>query len=273
VGLSDDFCRAAQAEGLDNYLISLVARSGGLVGFRDLRDHSLSAPEGEETIRRFRGLALGEGLRSTLAISLQAKEQAFGVLLLGTPDSRRFTPAELRLLLSLGHQIGMALENNYLMQDTLRSLEGLHEQVYTDDLTGVKNRKFLMEMLGEECRSSIPNGTSFVVVMIDLDNFKRLNDSQGHFAGDAVLRRATEIFEKAFGTEATISRFGGDEFSVILPRCDAAIAKEVSEKLQTRMRQDDLLRESDITASIGIAEFPMHGLNPDEVMKAADTAM
>jgi diguanylate cyclase (GGDEF)-like protein len=167
----------------------------------------------------------------------------------------------------------MALENNYLMQDTLRSLEGLHEQVHTDDLTGVKNRKFLMEMLGEECRSSIPNGTSLVVIMIDLDNFKRLNDSQGHFAGDAVLRRAAEILEKVFGTEATVSRFGGDEFSVILPRCDAATAKKVSEKLQTSMRQDDLLRESDITASIGIAEFPMHGLNPDEVMKAADTAM
>jgi hypothetical protein len=103
VGLSDDFCRAAQAEGLDNYLISLVARRGGLLGFRDLRDHSLSAPEGEETIRRFCSLALGEGLRSTMAISLQAKEQAFGVLLLGTPGSRRFTPPELRLLLSLGH--------------------------------------------------------------------------------------------------------------------------------------------------------------------------
>jgi diguanylate cyclase (GGDEF)-like protein len=109
--------------------------------------------------------------------------------------------------------------------------------------------------------------------MIDLDNFKKLNDAKGHFAGDAVLRHAAEILEQVFGTSATVSRFGGDEFSVILPRCDTATAIEVSETLQGRIRQDDLLRESGITASIGIAEFPMHGLNPDEVMKAADTAM
>jgi diguanylate cyclase (GGDEF)-like protein len=272
VGLSDEFCQAAQKDGLDDYLVNLVARRG-LLGFGDLRDISGSALEKEQAMQQLRELALKQGLRSIVAISLQAKEQAFGVLLLGTPNRRRFTPAELRILLSLGHQISMALENSYLVQGASRSLEELQVQVYTDDLTGVKNRKFLMDVLGEECRSSIPNGTSLVVIMIDLDNFKRLNDSQGHFAGDAVLQRAAEILEKVFGTEATVSRFGGDEFSVILPRCDAGTAREVSEKLQTAIRQDDLLRGSDITASIGIAEFPTHGLNPDEVMKAADTAM
>ncbi len=126
VGLSDDFCRAAQNEGLDDYLVGLVARLGGLLGFRDLRDDSLSALEKEQSIRRFRELALAQGLRSVVAISLQAKEQAFGVLLLGTPDSRRFTPAELRLLLALGHQIGMAVENSYLIQQTSRRSEELH---------------------------------------------------------------------------------------------------------------------------------------------------
>jgi diguanylate cyclase (GGDEF)-like protein/putative nucleotidyltransferase with HDIG domain len=126
VGLSDEFCRAAQNESLDDYLVSLVARLGGLLGFRDLRDDSLSALEKEQSIRRFRELALAQGLRSVVAISLQAKEQAFGVLLLGTPDNRRFTPAELRLLLALGHQIGMAVENSYLIQQTSRRSEELH---------------------------------------------------------------------------------------------------------------------------------------------------
>src|SRR2546423_4065129 len=94
VGLSDDFCRAAQSEGLDDYLVGLVARLGGLLGFRDLRNaESVAALEREEPIRRFRELALAQGLRSVVAISLQAKEQAFGVLLLGTPDNRRFPPA------------------------------------------------------------------------------------------------------------------------------------------------------------------------------------
>ncbi|TMP91210.1 MAG: GAF domain-containing protein, partial [Verrucomicrobia bacterium] len=126
VGLSDEFCRAAQNESLDDYLVSLVARLGGLLGFRDLRDDSLSALEKERSIRRFRELALAQGLRSVVAISLQAKEQAFGVLLLGSPDNRRFTSAELRLLLALGHQIGMAVENSYLIQQTSRRSEELH---------------------------------------------------------------------------------------------------------------------------------------------------
>jgi diguanylate cyclase (GGDEF)-like protein/putative nucleotidyltransferase with HDIG domain len=126
VGLSDEFCRAAQNEDLDDYLVSLVARLGGLLGFRDLRDDSLSALDKEKSIRRFRELALAQGLRSVIAISLQAKEQAFGVLLLGTPDNRRFTSAELRLLLALGHQIGMAVENSFLIQQTSRRSEELH---------------------------------------------------------------------------------------------------------------------------------------------------
>jgi diguanylate cyclase (GGDEF)-like protein/putative nucleotidyltransferase with HDIG domain len=125
-GLDDEFCRVVQQEGLDDYLVGLVARLGGLLGFRDLRDDSLSALEKEEPIRRFRQLALNQDLRSIIAISLQAKEQAFGVLLLGSPDSRKFTPAELRLLFALGHQIGMAVENSMLIQQTSRRSEELH---------------------------------------------------------------------------------------------------------------------------------------------------
>jgi diguanylate cyclase (GGDEF)-like protein/putative nucleotidyltransferase with HDIG domain len=153
VGLSDDFCRAAQNEGLDDYLVNLVSRLGGLLGFRDLRDDSLSALEKEQSIRRFRDLALAQGLRSVVAISLQAKEQAFGVLLLGTPDSRRFTPAELRLLLALGHQIGMAVENSYLIQQTSRRSEELHVlNEIGRALSSTLNKEDLMRKVWEELR-------------------------------------------------------------------------------------------------------------------------
>ena len=127
VGLAENFCAASQEEGLDDHLVDLVSRLGGLVVFRDLaRDASWAALEGEEAFRRFRQLAMGQGLRTVVGISLQAKEQAFGVLFLGTPDSRRFAAAELRLLLALGHQIGMAVENSYLVQQTARRTEELH---------------------------------------------------------------------------------------------------------------------------------------------------
>jgi diguanylate cyclase (GGDEF)-like protein/putative nucleotidyltransferase with HDIG domain len=127
VGLAENFCAVAQEEGLDDHLVDMVSRLGGLVVFRDLgRDSSWIALESEEAFRRFRQLATGQGLRTVVGISLQAKEQAFGVLFLGTPDPRRFTAAELRLLLALGHQIGMAVENSYLVQQAARRTQELH---------------------------------------------------------------------------------------------------------------------------------------------------
>jgi diguanylate cyclase (GGDEF)-like protein/putative nucleotidyltransferase with HDIG domain len=124
VGLSDKFCVTAQKEKLDNHLVGVVARLGGLVVFRP--QASWARLEREDAFRRFRKLGLAEGLQTVVGISLQAKERVFGVLLLGTPDNRRFTPAELRLLLALGHQIGMAVENSYLIQQTSRRTEELH---------------------------------------------------------------------------------------------------------------------------------------------------
>ena len=160
-GVPEEFCRLAQSEGLDDYLGGLVSRLGGLLGFRDLRDDNLSALEREEPIRRFRELALRNGLRSVVAISLQAKEQTFGLLLLGTPDTRRFTPAELRLLLALGHQIGMAVENSYLIQQTSRRSEELHVlNEVGRALSSTLNKEDLLRRIWEELRR-----------LLDVENF------------------------------------------------------------------------------------------------------
>src|SRR5205814_9625960 len=114
---------------------------------------SLSGLEEEKSIRRFRELALAQGLRSVVAISLQAKEQAFGVLLLGTPDSRRFTPAELRLLLALGHQIGMAVENSCLIQATSRRADEVHVLDESGRaLSSTLNKEDLTRKVWEELR-------------------------------------------------------------------------------------------------------------------------
>ena len=152
-GIPDEFCRATQEEGLDDYLVGLVSRLGGLLGFRDLRDDNLTALENDEPLRRFRELALKHGLRSVVVISLQAKEQAFGLLLLGTPDNRRFTAAELRLLLALGHQIGMAVENSFLIQQTSRRSEELHVlNEIGRALSSTLNKEDLLRKIWEELR-------------------------------------------------------------------------------------------------------------------------
>ena len=188
VGLSDEFCRAAQNESLDDYLVSLVARLGGLLGFRDLRDDSLSALEKEKSIRRFRELALAQGLRSVVAISLQAKEQAFGVLLLGTPDNRRFTSAELRLLLALGHQIGMAVENSYLIQQTSRRSEELHVlNEIGRVLSSTLQKEDLTKKVWEELRRLFDVENFYIA---ELDSFRdELRFDLEIIAGNRVPRR------------------------------------------------------------------------------------
>src|SRR5215472_6311125 len=124
------------------------------------------ALENDEPLRRFRELALRHGLRSVVVISLQAKEQAFGLLLLGTPDNRRFTPAEYRLLLALGHQIGMAVENSYLIQQTSRRTEELH--VLNDigrALSSTLNKEDLLRKIAEELRRLFAAENLYIATM------------------------------------------------------------------------------------------------------------
>jgi diguanylate cyclase (GGDEF)-like protein/putative nucleotidyltransferase with HDIG domain len=128
VGMSNEFCRTAQEEGWGDHLVTMVARLGGLVVLGDLANNEKweRLEHREQAFKRFREVTAEQGLRTVVGISLQSKERVFGLILLGTPDSRRFTPAELRLLLALGHQIGMAVENSYLIQQTARRTEELH---------------------------------------------------------------------------------------------------------------------------------------------------
>ncbi len=207
VGLKDEFCRVAQEEGLDDYLVTLVSRLGGLMGFRDLRDDSLMALEKEDKIRRFRKLALDQQLRSVVAISLQAKEQAFGVLLLGSPDARRFTPAELRLLLALGHQIGMAVENSLLIQQTSRRSEELHVlNEIGRALSSTLHKEDLLRKIWEELRrlidvenfyiaslDSVRNEMHFDLEIIDGVRQARRTSPAGNFLTEYVIRTRQPI--------------------------------------------------------------------------------
>ncbi len=127
VGLNDSFVASLREANLESYLVNLVARLGGLVVFRDLtRDANWEALEKEESFLQVRRVLLSQGLRTVVGISLQTKEHVFGSLLLGTPDNRNFTPAERRLLLALGQQIGTSVENSYLIKQTARRSEELH---------------------------------------------------------------------------------------------------------------------------------------------------
>lgn len=161
-GMRDEFSGKVLEENLEDSIVKMVARLGGLVVLRDLgKTSSWQTLDKEPSFKRIRELLLEQGLRTVVGISLQAKEHVLGVLLLGTPDHRQFTPAELRLLLALGYQIGMAVENSYLIQQTSRRSEELH----------------ILNEIGRTLSSSLDNDTLFEAIytemrrLFDVDSF------------------------------------------------------------------------------------------------------
>ena len=217
-GLADGFCEAIQENGLDEYLIHLVGRLGGLVVLRELaRDSDYEALEKEACFRQARQILLAQGLRTVIAISLQAKEHVFGVLLLGTPDHRDFTPAELRLLLALGHQIGMAVENSYLIQQTSRRSEELNIlNEIGRALSSTLDLDLLLDRINSEIRRLMDVSSFFIAfhdqkaqeVRFEIEVVegkrmpKRVRPSGNHLIEFVARNRQSLLIRENFGDEA-----------------------------------------------------------------------
>jgi len=223
-GLSESFCAAAQEDGLDDRMVELVSRLGGLAVFRDLtRDASWAPLEREEAFRRFRQLALQNGLRTVVGISLQTKANAFGLLVLSTPETRRFTPPELRLLLALGHQIGMAVENGYLVKQTARRTEELHAlNEIGRALSSTLDTEALFEKIYSEMKRLLNVDNFFIAIHdslrnemryeIEIENGMRLpkrSRPAGNFLSEYMLRTCQPVLIRENFT-AEVRRLGLD---------------------------------------------------------------
>jgi c-di-GMP phosphodiesterase len=165
---------------------------------------------------------------------------------------------------------------NKLLDSLLDYYEKLKELSDKDFLTKLYNRKKFEEFLGYEIGRATRHNYKFCVVMIDLDNFKFINDTYGHPSGDLVLREVSMIFESALRASDIIARIGGDEFAAILVDSDEQKAIEVVTRLKEELAGTDIAIPADkvrITASFGIIEFPLHGKELNALMTGADIAM
>lgn len=171
----------------------------------------------------------------------------------------------------------MFAEQVALSVANLRLREALHEQSIRDPLTGLFNRRYLEETLEKEVRRASRSGEPLSVLMADLDHFKKFNDTNGHDAGDAILRGVGACLGKSVRAEDVVCRFGGEEFVVILPTADANAAHARAEQIQLRLRNLMVLHQGrplgTVTASVGVASFPLHGTSPQLVLDAADAAL
>ena len=152
----------------------------------------------------------------------------------------------------------------------------LQEQVVRDPLTGLFNRRYLDETLDRELARARREGYPICVIMIDIDHFKRLNDTYGHQAGDEVLKALARLLTESMREGDMPCRYGGEEFTLVLPNATAPIARERAE--EWRMRFEALATqfgrfELTSTISLGIAAYPEHGKTRDELIQAADEAL
>jgi len=233
-------------------LVGQVARTGqmGIV-----REVSASTPR----------LVL-PGSAASVALPVTYGEQFLGVLYVETSEPCDFSDQDVLLLRTLADLFAGALHNAL-------SFQKAQEQAITDGLTGVKTHRFLMEALSSEWKRSTRANRPLALVLMDLDRFKFVNDFYGHLEGDVVLQRVGHILEQNCRRSDVIARYGGDEFVILMPETAIEQARQLANKLRGWIASDPLLRDKNITASFGIAAFPVHGSTPQELIQVADSSM
>ncbi len=144
-------------------------------------------------------------------------------------------------------------------------------------MTGLYNRRYLEETLDREIRRAGRAVQSLGILILDLDHFKRFNDTYGHDAGDTVLRETASFLLKNVRAEDFVCRFGGEEFVIILPTAGLEGSRARGERLRSKMRELNIMHQGKalgtVTFSVGVAAFPEHGVSPKELMLAADAAL
>jgi diguanylate cyclase (GGDEF)-like protein len=142
----------------------------------------------------------------------------------------------------------------------------------TDPLTGLNNRRRMMETLENEVRRSRRLNHTFSVLMGDIDYFKRYNDAHGHPAGDQVLKRVATVLRETTRDVDFIARYGGEEFFVLMPEVNGRSAAEVVRRIRQRLAAERFPAGS-VTMSFGVAEFPANGESGDTLIAVADAAL
>jgi diguanylate cyclase (GGDEF)-like protein len=202
-----------------------------------------------------------------ISIPLIARSQIKGMLNMYRAGlDANFSTGEFELAKRFADAAALALDNAQIR-------ERLEHQAQTDSLTGLLNhRSFYDRLLGalqEASRTHAP----VAVLMLDIDDFKRINDVHGHGEGDELLRLLAETLRTCVRPEDDVCRLGGEEFAVIMKACVAGDAMHVAQRILSRLARLDVPPVGSITVSIGLALGPEHAMNPRELAACAEAAM
>lgn len=205
-----------------------------------------------------------EALVSVPLIARGRVKGALNVYRLG--ESVDFSDGEFELLARFGDAVALALDNAEIR---LR----LEHQAQTDSLTGLYNHRAFHERLRAELARTSRTGGSVAVLMLDIDDFKRVNDIHGHAAGDLVLVGLARLLRRTARTADVVCRIGGEEFAAVLPDTDAEHAVPLAHRIAQELAASSFGPVGRVTASIGIAHAPEHAMSARELTSCAEAAM
>ncbi|BAU27468.1 diguanylate cyclase (GGDEF)-like protein [Aneurinibacillus soli] len=210
------------------------------------------------------GAAQQLGLYSAAAVPVMYKEQALGIIYVDSGDYRRFSELTLQFLTSIARQLGTVLMN-------ARQYDHIRRLAITDGLTGLHTRQYFSERYQEEFAAAERSGDPLSLIMIDIDDFKKINDTNGHLVGDRVLVHVSHMLQTQVRLSDTVARYGGEELIVLLPRTTLEQTCMIAERIRCAFME--LPFPFSVTASIGIAVYPEHGIEKDTLLMKADDAM
>lgn len=209
-------------------------------------------------------------IKSFLATPLATDGYEVGVLFLAKFIKEPFQKDAEEFIETIAGQTAIAIENAKLYEQA-------QDLAIHDGLTGIYNYRYFMRQLDEEFKRAERYHRSVSLIMIDIDLFKRVNDTYGHQVGDEALQGMAKTLQQSTRETDTVARYGGEEFAVILPEASMENALEVASKLRQAVAKSEYAKKKDrvikITISLGVATYPSSASNQEELLRLADDAL
>jgi diguanylate cyclase (GGDEF)-like protein len=207
-----------------------------------------------------------QGVQSLVFLPLMVGTEAIGGMCVASRHPNAYSQSQVQLLSQLASRIAMSIENSRLYAQA-------EQRARVDELTGLWNRRHLMERIQVEIGRHSRYGGAFSLVILDLDSFKAFNDTYGHIEGDRLLKQLGLVLKGAVRDADEAFRYGGDEFAILLPQTSIKDAHEVAERVRRRITSEVKTGSVSMTASLGLASWPVDGIAISEVISAADKAL
>ena len=267
--------RAASGEGVDELMGQRFRQNAGLVSMVLQNRHPLPY-RGEYDEKRqvvFTRRVSPPTMPSIYVLPLLVHDRPLGTLVLGSRRRAAFNDSVRGTLEVLSSHMAVSLSN-------ARMLRRLEELATTDGLTGLLNKRAMLDMAEQKLTAARRFQRRMAVLVTDIDFFKKVNDTYGHDAGDVIIKGLGDILRRAKRTTDAVARFGGEEFVVICEETDARGAMLLAERVREELGRAAFHAPGkegtdpiQVTCSIGIATFPEAGTSWDELFKAADEAL